>query len=115
MAWAGVPSGTPARYNGAAAIALVDAHAHATDADDTAYPAILGERCLIGSFNQYVRSKTLHVEVSVEALAQLGDRLSRDERQREGIEDAAVLFDHGRSLRPELCCQCRVRDVELSA
>src|SRR6185436_15686116 len=100
----GIALGRPRidRYDDATAVALVDTHLHVADAQDAAHPIVFLEGRLLSGFHQQVRAETLDVERCADHFTESRNRLSRDERQREGVEDAAVLFDHARAFGAEL-------------
>src|ERR1700741_4570372 len=84
-------------------VAFVDAHYHAADAQGAADPIVFLERDIAGCLDQEVRPEALDVQLYADHLAEPRYGLGRDERQREGVEHAAVLLDHARALRVELC------------
>src|SRR4029077_7560021 len=98
--------------DGAADVALVDAQTQTAHAQAGARPGVPGERCLLSCLHEDVRPETLDVEPGADALAELGNRLGGDEREREGAEDPAFLLDHPGSARTELGPERRIRDVE---
>src|SRR6185437_7041292 len=97
----------------AALISLVDTHAHVANPQHPADPCVLREGRVVDRLDYEIGTEPHGVEIVANGLTEIGDRSGTDERQRERIEDAALLFDDAHS-RAEFGCQLRVDDVELT-